>query len=79
MPLIPCCRSLRRVSPRSLATDSAGMLLGSLQKPLLVVAVAALVEFAEAAVLDSLFANLLLVVEHVDLGLRRWFDRSREQ
>jgi len=42
-----------------------------LQKPLLVVAVAALVEFAEAAVLDSLFANLLLVVEHVDLGLRR--------
>jgi len=55
------------------------MLLGSLQKPLLVVAVAALVEFAEAAVLDSLFANLLLVVEHVDLGLRRWFDRSREQ
>jgi hypothetical protein len=54
-------------------------LLGFVQIPLLPVVVAALVESVEAAVLDSLFANLLLVVEHVDLGLRRWFDRSREQ
>ena len=71
MLLTLCCKSLRRVSPRSLAIDSAGILLGSLRIPLLVVVVAALVEPAEAVVLDS-FADLLLVFELVVLGLRRW-------
>ena len=79
MLLTLCCRFPRRVSPRSLATGFVETLLGFVRIPLLPVVVAALVESVEAAVLDSLFANLLLVVEHVDLGLRRWFDRSREQ
>jgi hypothetical protein len=55
------------------------MLLGSSQIPLLVVAVAALVEPAEAVVLGS-FVSFLLVFELVVLGLRRWLiDLYREQ
>ena len=43
-------------------------MLGFVQRPQLVVVVAALVESAEAAVLDSLLASSPLVVERVDLG-----------
>jgi len=46
------------------------MLLGSSQIPLLVVAVAALVEPTEAVVLDS-FVGFLLVFELVVVDLRR--------